>query len=296
MLRLFYVAILFLAISPAYAADNGGYVGERECYACHKEIRAEYAKDRHGRVFTSAPNGELQARGCEACHGPGAEHIDAVDREDLDLRIQNFRPEKGIPTEANARCLACHENGERGFWKGSRHELSGMRCASCHKIHAEEARPAMDVCFACHQERRAQLQRTSHMPLREGKMTCNNCHNPHGGPGPSALRQASVNENCYACHQEKRGPVIWEHPPVRENCANCHDPHGSNHEALLKTRAPFICQSCHSVQFHPSTIYEGSKIVGGGGSVAQQLVGKACLNCHTQVHGSNHPSGPRFQR
>ena len=27
-----------------------------------------------------------------------------------------------------------------------------------------------------------------------------------------------------------------------------------------------------------------------------QLAGKACLNCHVLVHGSNHPAGSKFQR
>jgi len=27
-----------------------------------------------------------------------------------------------------------------------------------------------------------------------------------------------------------------------------------------------------------------------------RLMNRSCLNCHTQIHGSNHPSGPRFHR
>jgi hypothetical protein len=28
----------------------------------------------------------------------------------------------------------------------------------------------------------------------------------------------------------------------------------------------------------------------------QNLLGKNCMNCHSQVHGSNHPSGARMTR
>ena len=293
----FIAAIVMLFLSTvAYAEVGNGYVGERECFACHKQVKADYQIDRHGRVFTAAPGSDLQAKGCEACHGPGAAHLGAVDKEEQDLKIENFKSGKELPVEQNKRCLACHENAERGFWKGSGHEMSGVGCSTCHKIHSPEPRPTMNVCFSCHKERRAQLQRSSHMPLREGKMTCNDCHNPHGGPGPSALKTTSVNEICYSCHQEKRGPLVWEHPPVRENCANCHDPHGSNYESLLKLKNPYLCQTCHDVSRHPSGLYDGSRIPGGSGTVAQQLIGKGCLNCHSQVHGSNHPSGARFQR
>jgi hypothetical protein len=33
-----------------------------------------------------------------------------------------------------------------------------------------------------------------------------------------------------------------------------------------------------------------------GGSGNQNVLGKNCLNCHGQVHGSNHPSGARLTR
>ena len=61
------------------------------------------------------------------------------------------------------------------------------------------------IVSECHQMRRAQLQRSSHMPYREGKVTCTSCHNPHGSPNPSQLLQSTINENCYSCHAERRG-------------------------------------------------------------------------------------------
>jgi hypothetical protein len=32
------------------------------------------------------------------------------------------------------------------------------------------------------------------------------------------------------------------------------------------------------------------------GSADPRLLGKQCLNCHVQVHGSNHPGGIRLTR
>jgi hypothetical protein len=26
------------------------------------------------------------------------------------------------------------------------------------------------------------------------------------------------------------------------------------------------------------------------------VIGRSCSNCHSRIHGSNHPSGARFQR
>ena len=109
------------------------------------------------------------------------------------------------------------------------------------------------VCFQCHAEKRAEIHKTSSHPLRDGVMTCSDCHNPHGSMGPTNLTKPTLNETCYTCHAEKRGPFLWEHAPASEDCGNCHTPHGSNHPALLTARVPQLCQSCHVAGFHATT-------------------------------------------
>jgi hypothetical protein len=64
--------------------------------------------------------------------------------------------------------------------------------------------------------------------------------------------------------------------------------------ALLTARTPFLCQQCHSAAFHPSLPTGGVGLPGAAPN--QNLLGKNCLNCHSQVHGSNHPSGGRMTR
>ena len=100
------------------------------------------------------------------------------------------------------------------------------------------------------------------MPLPEGKMSCVDCHNPHGSATRSLLNADSVNDVCYTCHAEKRGPFLWEHAPVRESCVNCHQPHGSNHDKLLVGARPYLCQQCHNLSVgHSGTFYrEGSRL------------------------------------
>jgi DmsE family decaheme c-type cytochrome len=144
-----------------------------------------------------------------------------------------------------------------------------------------------ELCLQCHQMRRAQLQRSSHMPYREGKVTCTSCHNPHGTPNPKMLIQSSTNENCLSCHTERRGPFLWEHPPVLENCANCHEAHGSNNPQLLKVRMPRVCDDCHDSSRHPTQAQPLSSI---------KNFNRGCTNCHSYIHGSNHPSGSAFLR
>ena len=146
------------------------------------------------------------------------------------------------------------------------------------------------LCLTCHRDKRATIRRSAHMPLREGSMSCADCHNPHGSAGEHQLRAASVNELCTTCHADKRGPFLWEHPPVRENCLNCHEPHGSNNDKVLAGKRPFLCQRCHIGTRHPSTLYDNPDLV------SNRLFNRSCTNCHSQIHGSNHPSGKTFLR
>jgi DmsE family decaheme c-type cytochrome len=163
------------------------------------------------------------------------------------------------------------------------------------------------VCFNCHKEQRAQIHKFSSHPLDAGKMGCSDCHNPHGSNGPKLLAKKSINETCYTCHPDRRGPFLWEHQPVQDDCVNCHTPHGSVNSTLLKTRLPQLCQQCHSGD-HARTAYSGANLPGGNISTinglkpyqaqsgSSQTYSRDCLNCHSNIHGSNSPAGAKFQR
>ena len=207
--------------------------------------------------------------------------------------IISFRPnDPGRTAEQNNRiCLNCHERGERAYWPGSVHEERGVACSNCHTVMTNvsarfQLKTAFqpDTCFQCHKDRRAQMFRSSHMPVREGKIVCSDCHNPHGSVTEAMVKENSINDNCYKCHAEKRGPFLFEHAPVRENCTNCHDPHGSINYASLKLSMPRLCYECHTIGHQQAGI----------NSIF--TMGRACLNCHTSIHGSNSPAGGVFQR
>ncbi|MDH3469061.1 MAG: DmsE family decaheme c-type cytochrome [Gammaproteobacteria bacterium] len=275
----------------------------RVCTKCHDESEEKpilaILKTKHAMMADKRTPFADEA--CITCHGPSEEHlVKPPEGEKPALPDITFKEEAPISsTKKNEVCLSCHESGLRLHWKGSQHEFRGLACSSCHNVHVDQDPTLVrltqpETCFNCHKEQRAQAYRPSRHPIREGKVVCSDCHNPHGSTGPKQLAKNSVNETCYACHYEKRGPFLWEHAPARDDCTNCHKPHGSIHPALLKNRGPWLCQQCHLAQFHPSTAYSGTGIPPRG--AAQQLLGKNCLNCHSQVHGSNHPSGIRLTR
>ncbi|MGD0023357.1 MAG: DmsE family decaheme c-type cytochrome [Xanthobacteraceae bacterium] len=275
--------------APEVAATT---VGSKVCFGCHASVDEPFYYTLMGRL---AKQGKLE---CESCHGPGSAHVKAGGGRGVG-GIISFRKDDLSRTaeENNAICLGCHDKGERVYWPGSVHEERGLMCTNCHTIMKAVSRKYQlktafqpDTCFQCHKDRRAQMFESSHMPMREGKVVCSDCHNPHGSPDESLLRTSSVssvNDLCYKCHAEKRGPFLFEHEPVRENCLNCHDPHGSMNQFSLKMQRPRLCTECHSL------MHSTQGNLSGGTSLAN---GAACMNCHVQIHGSNSPNGAFFFR
>jgi DmsE family decaheme c-type cytochrome len=283
----------------APAADTKApAVDTRECATCHESAV-------HGSRGT--PHAALESA-CGSCHGDVAGHLKSVTDKGEPGPITSLA--KAKPKEVNETCLTCHEKGHQRTFAGSVHDRRDVACTSCHSVHSfqslrgqlKTARDA-ETCFTCHQQIRAKGLRTSHHPVREGKMSCSDCHDPHDGTRPKMVKTDWITDTCLTCHTEKRGPFLWEHAPVRENCALCHDPHGSNHDKMLVAKQPFLCQRCHLNTRHPGTLYDGSNtaagsLTGGTGvpTVSNRAVEHACKNCHQNVHGGNAPSGPYLGR
>ena len=198
-------------------------------------------------------------------------------------------------------CVTCHDRTKHGLWSGSQHDQRNVGCVSCHSAHAPKgvqllkAKTEPDLCASCHRNVTNKLHRFNHMPVREGKMACSSCHNVHGSTNVKLLKVGTtVDESCTSCHAEKRGPYLWEHAPVANACVTCHDPHGSNNERMLAAKVPFVCQRCHVTSRHPPTVYDG--FVLNNSTNANKIFGRGCVACHSQIHGSNAPSGKAFLR
>jgi DmsE family decaheme c-type cytochrome len=281
--------------TPAYSPQ-----GADTCLGCHASNPTVMAIFRTKHARPGDPRGPFGHGGlqCEACHGPGGAHVDAMGDT---TKIIAFGPKSHSSVQQqNENCLGCHRSNAAHDWASSAHAASDVACTSCHRLHAakdpvQTAAGQIEVCAGCHQAEHADLDKLSRHPLREGKMACTSCHSPHGSTAPAQLVRNTVNETCTSCHAEYRGPFLWEHQPVTEDCTNCHDPHGSAQPALLKMRPPFLCQTCHEGAGHPSIVNTPQGLAGGGAPSAFLLAG-GCINCHSQIHGSNHPSGRAFMR
>jgi len=290
------------AAGPTPSAEPT-YVGEQSCRVCHVVEAEHWDGTPHAAVFHQNPRNALERRGCEACHGPASGHV--ADPADRSAIVSFTRGSAYDVDHQNSMCLECHDSKSRLIWRGSVHERRDLGCSDCHNTMAKispagllRTRSASETCFTCHPKQRLEFRKRSHMPLLEGKISCTDCHDPHGSDNAFLLRADSVNQLCYRCHADKRGPFLWEHAPARENCLNCHRPHGSNHAALLVSSMPFLCQECHAQSglfAHVGGLLTQGNLMRGS-SPDERLVNRSCVNCHSQIHGSNHPSGVRLHR
>ena len=276
------------ALSSA-TQEPAQYAGESTCLTCHETQRSD--RTAHGRAADARSPAAMQ--GCESCHGPGRTHAETGEA----TNIRSFRTLQ--TRDANATCTSCHSRGAHTQWSGSVHDARNVSCVTCHSVHSPKSAAAqlsrasqIETCAQCHKAQVLKTQRSAHMPLREGKLECASCHNPHGSTNVKLLKAGNwVNEACVSCHAEKRGPFLWEHAAGRESCVSCHDPHGSSNDRMLVAKLPMLCQRCHIGTRHPSTIYDS-----GVRTTSNRLFGRSCVNCHQNIHGSNHPAGHTFLR
>jgi DmsE family decaheme c-type cytochrome len=266
-------AILFFtlfAVSPA-AAQPAAPVGAEVCQTCHEEIVKKFTSSRH--TSTS----------CESCHGSAAKHAESAEPAD----IKN--PRKLAVAAADTTCRSCHSKVMRN--EHSRFQIS---CVGCHTVHqsAEALRPRRPAavnaqCTTCHTSSWAEFQRPHAHRLKDGAMSCADCHNLHSSVLPRNVRTVTSNEpGCLKCHGDKRGPFAFEHAPVRlDGCAACHQPHGSaNPRMLTRAEVRFQCLECHS------NTSAASPTLGGSPTAFHDLRSpryRNCTTCHIKIHGSH---------
>jgi DmsE family decaheme c-type cytochrome len=290
------VAILAALLAPAALAQ--GSAATPVCASCHEDKHTSIASTHHG-----AKN-DATGSMCQACHGDASAHL----KDPMKNKMANKLAKTATAAEKDAVCMTCHAgNRHLAFWESGKHAKNEVTCSNCHNIHDKAKAPAVapftttsrplevDTCGGCHKQVRNATLKPSHHPIIEGKVTCSNCHNPHGALSPVMVKHETVNQQCFSCHADKRGPFVFGHPPVEENCLSCHTPHGSAHGKLLNEKVPNLCQDCHVQGRHPTAYYGQNQawLLPNGApnaGVSSRMVARACLNCHNSIHGSNAPS------
>lgn len=286
---------------------DANYVGTDTCLsACHYHDRLRHDFDASTMGAQLSEKSGMPLVNCESCHGPGSLAIEGLSPEKVAKDAESGKQTacafdtlidlKELPAQAKSLiCLKCHTaNATFNLhnWSAGMHSISDVSCSDCHDIHAGpdlivRKDEMADMCETCHRDIQAEFALPSHHPIREKKLFCTNCHDPHGSGSEKLLIKASVKQVCTLCHAEKEGPFIFEHAENNEDCLSCHNPHGSVNNNLLTLRLPFLCLQCHPV--HRTSPDSSSEV--------KAAFNTRCTDCHSQIHGSDLPSaigGGRF--
>lgn len=272
------------------ASNHLGAVAPYICYRCHQDT---YALEEIAHPHQIHGPNSLNCTSCHNSHG------------------------NVLPSSRRELCLQCHDgNSATAAWHSSTHDLAGVACTDCHNPHPNSSvqrvvninhttvgrSPRLpmsvddpNVCYQCHQKIRGLTSLPSHHPIQEGKISCGDCHDPHGRHAGN-LTEPTLNLVCYKCHADKQGPFVYEHPPVTEDCSYCHEPHGAVNNNLLHQPPAFLCLRCHTGhRVNPVTGNHFGLPVADidNNPLLRPAYYSDCTQCHDQVHGSDLPSQRR---
>jgi predicted CXXCH cytochrome family protein len=164
---------------------------------------------------------------CESCHGPGEGHVKfqtgADDRPAKDpmAALRSYTREQSLAT-----CNVCHMEAELlqpGFRPG---EDVFEHVTPLLLDDPEQTDPSgrpLELVYAG-------IPFSVSACAIAGKMTCLECHTPHGGPHASSLKRPPLDDaHCTSCHADvaAKGREHTRHDPkgAGARCVSCHMPH-----------------------------------------------------------------------
>jgi hypothetical protein len=183
----------------------GNRLSDREaarCFACHTTAWSDGSRLDLANAIPGIH--------CEACHGPGSDHIKAVTTGQMaKARGAIFNPVHLTPTSSVDFCGACHRT--------TMDVVLNETTDGLHTIRFQPYRLEKSRCWE---------------KTKDARLTCTACHNPH----EPLVRDASFyDQKCLSCHT-LRGGVTHESasrrsagtpaacPKATANCTSCHMP------------------------------------------------------------------------
>jgi DmsE family decaheme c-type cytochrome len=255
-----------LSLLAGEATAGQADIDNETCLMCHEGHGGSISRTGHTLGGSSGVT-------CTSCHTGAEVHVDDPSKDNI------TNPANALQSDTEKICTTCHQpHPGLGMVGQDPHAGQQISCTGCHSIH-KPAKAGEMPCRKCHVAVTHQFQQRSNHPLVEGTVSCVSCHDflgkeePMLGHGPSA--------NCYTCHTDQSGPFLFEHEATSsfsaegsEGCVACHNPHGSANDRLLAQPGANLCKQCHGMLGGHLTAHDG------------QFGQVACVDCHSDIHGS----------
>lgn len=302
-------------VGRGVAEESSNYVGPDVCAECHPDVVKTWSMTVHRRTLF---NEDPSKKGCEACHGPGKEHVEAGgDPEAI------IRPEKLKPDQTAAICMKCHTQADVTLWRTSQHARAKISCTNCHDSHSpdtgtlvkdiengklqlngltksiQDAELAANIEAEGSSQRQAEIEKVVELKAQRDRLT-------KSLKGLETVYHRSAEPYvCYNCHkaQEVQGKLPSHHP-IDENkmvCSDCHNPHGGPAGMLRGESVNETCFRCHAEKLgpfvfdHPPVSEDCTICHKPHGSVQNNLLTQSepflCLKCHPGPHSRSNALG-----
>lgn len=151
---------------------------------------------------------------CESCHGDASAHV----RTGGKAAVVN--PARLDAERRDSICISCHLEGDVSVERAGRSGVDykpGERISDYLSFFVFENKDSLSRGVS-----EVEQFSASHCKRGSGdRMSCTNCHDPHGSPGP-AERLAYYRAKCLACHSAPE--FAGAHHPETPDCTSCHMP------------------------------------------------------------------------
>jgi predicted CXXCH cytochrome family protein len=209
-----------IAPVPDHPTEDLRQIWNITCVNCHA---TNLARNYNPKTRTYATTWTEMGVGCEACHGPGAEHVvigDAWDKDPVHApakptmaQLRIFSPAKATPRQTFDACGYCHGNKNNtffGFTPGDRYEDYAL------PFLISQPNPPNDPQGEFWPDGRpSRFNRPQALTLsgcfQRGQATCTSCHRMHGPENahmlkvavetPDGRRTGESDGLCTQCHK-----------------------------------------------------------------------------------------------
>ena len=182
------------------------------------------------------------------------------------------------------------------------HDARNLSCVTCHSVHSPKSEQAqlktatvIETCVSCHKTEVAKTAAVrATCRCAKARWTAPSCHNPHGSTNVADAqgRQLDQRDAARAATPRSAGRSCG----ITRRCARPATP------ATIRTGRTTIACSSPSCRCSASAATSARGIRRRSTTATQlaarsnRLIGRGCVNCHSQIHGSNSPAGNTFLR